>query len=283
MPLDVTMRYYYLIMKLLFSIFAYCIIATCAFSQKLTDTVHVRVQYHASYKYTQEQKDAFDDTNLLDIGKHSSRFYSQRFESFLRQRDSVRSATPDPMSYLQFLGDWFGSKKGREYEVYKHIPQKGLLTYTDCLHNDFFFCYEEPIPTFSWKLMEGDTLIIGYTCYKAVSQFRGRTWTAWYTLDLPFDNGPWKMGGLPGLILAATESKNEFSFIATGIEQLQSTATISFQPNRYERLSPEKFQRLLTDYWKDQWNTTNRLQGSGYSEPPKAQRSFNACLMDKYE
>ena len=25
------------------------------------------------------------------------------------------------------------------------------------------------------------------------------------------------------------------------------------------------------------------LQGSGYSEPPKAQRSFNACLMDKYE
>ncbi len=163
------MRYYYLIMKLLFSIFAYCIIATCAFSQKLTDTVYVRVQYHASYKYTQEQKDAFDDTNLLDIGKHSSRFYSQRFESFLRQRDSVRSATSDPMSYLQFLGDWFGSKKGREYEVYKHIPQKGMLTYTDCLHNDFFFCYEEPIPTFSWKLMEGDTLIIGYTCKPSAS------------------------------------------------------------------------------------------------------------------
>ena len=30
-------------------------------------------------------------------------------------------------------------------------------------------------------------------------------------------------------------------------------------------------------------NTTNRLQGSEYSEPPKAQRTFNACLMDKYE
>lgn len=270
-------------MKLIFSILAFYTFTICACSQEMTDTVNVRVQYQALYKHTEEQKEAFDDTDLLDIGKYSSRFYSQRFEQFLHQLDSVRSATSDPMSYLQFLGNRSGSKKGREYEVYKHIPQKGKLTYTDVLHNDFFFCYDEPIPTFSWKLVEGDTLIIGYPCHKAICQFRGRTWTAWYTLDLPFDNGPWKLGGLPGLILAASESKNEFSFTATGIEQLHQTVTISFQPKRYEYLTPVKFQRLLKDYWKDQWNTTNRLQGSGYSEPPKAQRSFNACLMDQYE
>ena len=271
-------------MKPIFCIFVFCMVATCAFAQKVTDTVGVRVQYKSLYKHTQEQKEAFDDVNLLDVGKHSSRFYSQRFEQFLLQRDSVRNASSgDPMTYLQFLGDRFGSKKGREYEVYKHSPQKGTLTYTDVLHNDFFFCYEEPIPTFAWELAEGDTLIIGYPCHKAVCQFRGRTWTAWYALDLPFDNGPWKLGGLPGLILAASESKNEFSFVATGIEQLRQTATISFQPKRYEHLTPAKFQRLLQDYWKDQWNTTNRLQGSGYSEPPMAQRSFNACLMDVYE
>lgn len=270
-------------MKLLFSILVFCIVAANAYAQNTTDTVCVRVQYHALYKHTLEQKEAFDDINLLDIGKHSSRFYSQRFEQFLHQRDSVRSATSDPMTYLQFLGDRFGAKKGREYEVYKHIPQKSTLTYTDVLHNDFLFCYEESVPTFSWQLAEGDTIIIGYPCHKAVCQFRGRTWTAWYTLDLPFDNGPWKLGGLPGLILAASESKNEFSFVATGIEQLRTTAIISFLPKRYEHLTPMKFQRLLKDYWKDQWNTTNRFQGSGYSEPPKAQRSFNACLMDEYE
>lgn len=270
-------------MKLLFSILAFCIVIANAYAQNTTDTVCVRVQYHALYKHTLEQKEAFDDINLLDIGKHSSRFYSQRFEQFLHQRDSVRSATSDPMTYLQFLGDRFGAKKGCEYEVYKHIPQKGTLTYADVLHNDFFFCYEESVPTFSWKLAEGDTIIIGYPCHKAVCQFRGRTWTAWYTLDLPFDNGPWKLGGLPGLILAASESKNEFSFVATGIELLRTTAIICFLPKRYEHLTPMKFQRLLKDYWKDQWNTTNRLQGNGYSEPPKAQRSFNACLMDEYE
>ncbi len=270
-------------MKFIFSILVLLIVTVCAYSQAVTDTISVRVQYRALYKYTEEQKEVFDDINLLDIGKHSSRFYSQRFEQFLSLRDSVKSASSDPMSYLQLLGDRFGSKKGREYEVYKHIPQKDVLIYTDILHNDFPFCYEESIPTLAWDLAEGDTLIIGYPCHKAICTFRGRTWTAWYALDLPFDNGPWKLGGLPGLILAASESQNEFSFMATGIEQLRHTTTFSFQPKRYERLTPMKFQRLLKDYWRDQWNTTNRLQGSGYSEPPKAQRSFNACLMDVYE
>lgn len=269
-------------MKMLFSLLAFWF-AACVHSQEVVDTVRVRVQYRALYKHTHEQKEAYDDINLLDIGRHSSRFYSQRFEHFLHQRDSVKSVNTDPMNYLQFLANTFGSKKGREYEVYKHIPQRGTLTYTDVLHNDFFFSYEESIPTFSWELAECDTIIIGYPCHKAVCQFRGRTWTAWYSLDLPFDNGPWKLGGLPGLILAASESRHEFSFVATGIEQMRQTATISFHPKRYLRSTPAKLQRLLEDYWKDQWNTTNRLQGSGYSEPPKAQRSFNACLMDKYE
>ena len=211
-------------MKILFSLLAFCLFASCVHSQEAVDTVSVRVQYRALYKHTQEQKEAYDDITLLDIGRHSSRFYSQRFEQFLHLRDSVKSVNTDPMSYLQFLANTFGSKKGREYEVYKHIPQRGTLTYTD-----------------------------------------------------------WKLGGLPGLILAASESRHEFSFVATGIEQMWQTATICFYPKRYLRSTPAKFQHLLEDYWKDQWNTTNRLQGSGYSEPPKAQRTFNACLMDKYE
>ena len=252
-------------------------------AQEVMDTIELRVQYHAHYKNREEQKETFEDTNLLDIGKLSSRFYSQRFEEFQHLRDSVERTTQDPMERLQFMAEMFGSKKGREYEVYKNIPKKGSLTYTDVLHNDFFFSYQENTPSFSWNLVEGDTLVLGYPCFKAVTKFRGRTWTAWYSIDLPFDNGPWKLGGLPGLILAASESRHEFSFVATGIEQLSEIKIISYRAKRYEQLTPLKFQRLLQDYWKDQWNTINRLQGKGYSEAPKAQRSFNACLMDHYE
>ena len=114
-------------MKILFSLLAFCLFASCVHSQEVVDKVSVRVQYRALYKHTQEQKEAYDDINLLDIGRHSSRFYSQRFEQFLHQRDSVKSVNADHISYLQFLANTFGSKKGREYEVYKHIPQRGTL------------------------------------------------------------------------------------------------------------------------------------------------------------
>lgn len=91
------------------------LVALCTQAQEVIDTVQVRVQYRATYKHTQEQKETFDDTNLLDIGKHASRFYSQRFEQFLQLRDSVERTTQDPMNKLQFLAGMYGSKKGREY------------------------------------------------------------------------------------------------------------------------------------------------------------------------
>lgn len=56
-------------MKILFSLLAFCLFASCVHSQEAVDTVSVRVQYRALYKHTQEQKEAYDDINLLDIGR----------------------------------------------------------------------------------------------------------------------------------------------------------------------------------------------------------------------
>lgn len=127
------MRYYYFNMKLLFCIFACCIITTCAYSQESMDTASVRVQYRAIYKQTDEQKETYDDTNLLDIGKRSSRFYSQRFELFLHQRDSVRNSTSDPMNYLQFLGDFLAPRRGENMKFISIFQIRGrLLIRTVC-------------------------------------------------------------------------------------------------------------------------------------------------------
>ena len=58
-----------LLMKMLFSLLSF-LFAACVHSQEVVDTVSVRVQYRALYKHTQEQKEAYDDINLLDIGRH---------------------------------------------------------------------------------------------------------------------------------------------------------------------------------------------------------------------
>ena len=54
-----------------------------------------------------------------------------------------------------------------------------------------------------WTLAEGEATVCGYACRKATTRFRGRDWAVWYTDEIPVDAGPWKLHGLPGLILRA--------------------------------------------------------------------------------
>lgn len=55
---------------------------------------------------------------------------------------------------------------------------------------------------FDWKLVTGSKEIIGYECKKALLNYRGRDYEAWYAPEIPVPNGPYKFHGLPGMILA---------------------------------------------------------------------------------
>lgn len=86
----------------------------------------------------------------------------------------------------------------------------------DVLCGDYFNdnamkTYTQEIPALSWQPTEGRKTILGYTCGKAVADFAGRQWTAWYTTEIPLAYGPWKLGGLPGLVLSATDGR-DFTF-----------------------------------------------------------------------
>ncbi|MCZ8296212.1 GLPGLI family protein [Flavobacterium sp.] len=63
----------------------------------------------------------------------------------------------------------------------------------------------------NWTIAQ-DTMTIGnFKCKKAIGDFRGRKYTVWFTEMIPLPYGPWKLYGLPGLIIEASDDKNEFS------------------------------------------------------------------------
>ena len=66
-----------------------------------------------------------------------------------------------------------------------------------------FYVYEDSTARMDWTLAEDTATVCGYACRKATTRFRGRDWTVWYTDEIPVDAGPWKLHGLPGLILKA--------------------------------------------------------------------------------
>ena len=75
------------------------------------------------------------------------------------------------------------------------------------------FTLVEKKPVMNWKITKESQKILGYSCYKATTKFRGREYIAWFTPDIPYNLGPWKLGGLPGLILKVENDVFDYAAI----------------------------------------------------------------------
>ena len=76
----------------------------------------------------------------------------------------------------------------------------------------------ETIPKLNWELSDETKKISDFNCNMATTTFRGRKYTAWYATELTNSYGPWKLQGLPGLILEAYDEKKEVWFSITKIK-----------------------------------------------------------------
>lgn len=99
-------------------------------------------------------------------------------------------------------------------------------------HNKGKKVYKDTPPPIDWKISNETKTILGFPCKKATTTFRGRKYTAWYAENIAVSQGPWKLRGLPGLILAAKTDDGAFSFEAINIK-LSSPLSI-----------PEKFKTI---------------------------------------
>lgn len=172
------------------------------------DSTVLSVTYDVYYQKFEEEKKQDKDLMRLDIGEHSSQYVSVRLEFVSKHRnDIIAKKTKIPYEGYTTMRD----------EVYKNTPQSGYIQF---IHMPgWVSCRDKIDGLFEWELLEGDSIVCEYHCHKATATFRGRTWTVWYTLDLPYSDGPWKFCGLPGLILHAYDSEGLFRFNCIGIEK----------------------------------------------------------------
>ncbi len=112
---------------------------------------------------------------------------------------------------------------------------------------------KEPLAKVDWTL-DDDTLAIGgLLCHRATGKLYGKLWTVWYTEEMPSSAGPWKLRGLPGLIVKAEDSegihcfelygtKNEVRGIGTlDHPELQGNPRYAKEPTYYVAEEPDDF------------------------------------------
>lgn len=103
--------------------------------------------------------------------------------------------------------------------------------------------YSEPLPRMSWTVSEETKEILGYSCQKAETDFRGRHWTVWFAPEIPVDCALWKFSGLPGLILEASSADDFYIYSAVSIEN-KAMKIQTYPKVETTKLSREKFRAM---------------------------------------
>lgn len=81
------------------------------------------------------------------------------------------------------------------------------------------YCYEvvEDKEAIAWTMNDKTETICNYECQGASGEFRGKNWNVMYAEDIPTTAGPWKLQGLPGLIMSATDNEGIHTFTLIGL------------------------------------------------------------------
>ncbi len=177
-----------------------------------------------------------EDVKILQIG----RAFSKYFDYGAFQLDSLIAADyPDGLAQSEYrkysiahLPSWDAVIKnfnGESIKVYDRLP------FSD------HYVYDDGLNLMKWTLGNETREICGHLCRKATTSFRGRNWTAWYTTEIPIDNGPWKFGGLPGLILMAESDDHQQRFEAIAIRK--AARQIGVKDFTYRKTTREKFNK----------------------------------------
>lgn len=229
-------------MKIIVSILLLASLAVQAAAREpVIDRAHMKCLYRYVYTFDTLKNELRDDLLILQIGKEVSKCYSY----YTFQCDSLRR-TPDGAKVWSELfrraiekdgiyGD-FPHVRMSTY-VYKNYPT-GQMTITDRISSQGYR-YVDSLHAQTWTMGDSTRQVLGYTCQQAMADFRGRRWTAWFATDIPVSDGPWKLGGLPGLILEAYDEGQQHVFTAVGLERVKDEPIIfNQQDGRNRRFEP---------------------------------------------
>lgn len=121
--------------------------------------------------------------------------------------------------------------------------------------------YEEDIPDFKWQFEKGEKKILGHYCKKASVKYKGRNYIAWYSTEIPINNGPYVFQGLPGLILEIGDLEGIFHFVAQGIDKKQIDIYLEDKKSVL-KVSRQKLREVRKTYYEN----PGAFHGNAYNE-----------------
>ncbi|MFC6268674.1 GLPGLI family protein [Frigoriflavimonas asaccharolytica] len=200
---------------------------------------------------------------FLDITKDGSKFYSR--DVFLQ--DSIMMADFEKQikatGAMNVISKPQSNKANFKNKIFKEYPNYNIFLETRLGRDLFKVADNRPIV---WEVLAEKEKIGEFDAQKATTEMFGRKWTAWFTTKLPFQDGPYKFHGLPGLIVKMEDASKTHVFELKGISKFNN---VSAEPSEFNRTSKaveineQQYKKLFKEDRSDPAKSMKQMFSSG--------------------
>lgn len=193
----------------------------------------------------------------LDVSPTGSKFYSYT----VYNSDSIAKIDLEKqLATTGMINIKSDMRKGLvKYSVTKKYPKYDVFLQTRIFTDKYKVSEERPI---IWKISSEKVKIGEWNTQKAEADFAGRHWYAWFTTDIPIQDGPYKFHGLPGLIVRLEDKTQSHVFTLQAVKNISAIQEDVFDSKEVS-INLKQYNKLVKDYENDPTKGLKQMQMGG--------------------
>lgn len=222
--------------------------------------IFISALFSAQNRFIYDYKFVTDSTNrddvkselmYLDISEKGSKFYSRE----VYVSDSIITATYKKeikaTGSMNVIMKPMTRKGNVRYKIYKNYPNFDTYSLSRTGMDQYKVWDKRPI---TWEILPDKQKIGNWETQKATAEFAGRKWIAWFAEEFPFQDGPYKFRGLPGLIVKLEDATKShvFELKAVGKYKEETQKVSEFVGNEREiEINQEQYKKVFLENRND--------------------------------
>ena len=241
----------------------YIVFFTLAFNLFIAQNQRFSYQYQF-VKDTLNKQEITKELMNLDIVKEGSTFYSRDVfvsDSIMNAYFENQIKTTGSMNVDSKI---MSQRKGSvRYKILKKYPEFNIFTTTNIGIDSYKVADDRKLV---WSILSDKQKIGEFNAQKATTEFAGRQWVAWFSTELPFQDGPYKFHGLPGLIIKLEDrtKTHQFELVGTSKFMPNPEKTSEFIGKSKEiEINQKQYKKLFLEDRNDPSKVIRQAQASG--------------------
>lgn len=219
--------------------------------------VFSQVKVEAGYLVKYELNFAIDSTEREERSVEIHNLYTGNNSSYYVSELMVKLDTimakfrENPRENMRRMRGSFNDMPRPEFiaKVYKDLKNQKAIVQANLMRERYV--YEEENFPIKWEIGEETKQIEDYVAQKATTNYGGRKYEAWFTFQVPIQDGPYLFSGLPGLILELSDTDGDYQFSVVSIKPLSEKLNFDSETEEYQSVKKEKFIKAYQNLRKD--------------------------------